>query len=334
MRVLVTGGAGFIGSEFVRQLDGEVAVIDVLTYAGDMKRLESVLPRISFFNADIRDKEEIIKIFREFRPEVVVHFAAETHVDRSILYPTRFYETNIVGTHNVLQASLESGVEIFVNVSTDEVYGERKDGGSFREEDPLRPGSPYAVSKAASDMLGRAFMRTYGLPVITVRPSNNYGPWQYPEKLIPVVIAKALKNEPIPVYGTGENIREWIHVSDTARAVLEILKNPRPGEIYNIGSGIEMKNIEVVKKILQILGKPEDLIKFVKDRAGHDFRYSLNIEKIKREIGWSPKISFEDGVEQTVNWYVEHRDWLEDKIKTVRKFWKLVYEDESGNNGS
>ena len=196
----------------------------------------------------------------------------------------------------------------------------------------MNPGSPYAVSKAASDMLGRAFMRTYGLPVITVRPSNNYGPWQYPEKLIPVVIAKALNNEPIPVYGSGENIREWIHVSDTAYALIKILKTPRPGEIYNIGSEIELKNIEVVKKILGILGKPEDLITFVRDRAGHDFRYSLNINKIKRDIGWSPRINFDEGLQQTVNWYVAHRDWLEEKVKTARNFWKIVYKNESSNN--
>ncbi len=334
MRILVTGGAGFIGSEFVRQLKEEVAVLDSLTYAGDLKRLEKVMSRISFFRADVHDMEQIQKIFKDFKPEVVVHFAAETHVDRSILFPTQFYETNVIGTHNVLQASLETGVELFINVSTDEVYGEREDEGRFKEDDPLRPGSPYAVSKAAADMLGRAFMRTYGLPVITVRPSNNYGPWQYPEKLVPVVIAKALKDEPIPVYGTGENLREWIHVSDTARALIEILKNPRPGEIYNIGSGIELKNIDVVKKILRILGKPEDLITFVRDRAGHDFRYSLNTKKIQKEIGWSPEIGFDEGLYQTVMWYIEHMEWLEEKIKTVRSFWEMVYENESGDNRS
>ncbi len=333
MRILVTGGAGFIGSEFVRQnVEHSILVVDNLSYAGDQERLKGTNALLR--NVDIRNYLDLFRVFKEFSPDVVVHFAAQTHVDRSIFYPVEFYETNVIGTHNVLKASLETGVSLFVNISTDEVYGERLEEGKFKETDPLNPGSPYAVSKAAADMLGRAFMRTYGLPVITVRPSNNYGPWQYPEKLIPVVIARALNNEPIPVYGTGENIREWIHVEDTCRAIWQIVEKGRPGEIYNVGSGEEYRNIDVVKMILQIMQKPESLIKFVKDRAGHDFRYSINIEKIQNEIGWSPKISFDEGLKKTVNWYLENIDWLSRKIESVRQFWEIVYRDENSNNRS
>ncbi len=335
MKILVTGGAGFIGSEFVRQAkDHEIFVIDSLTYAGDLERLKSVRDRINFFRVDIRDKKNLLKIFKDFRPEIVVHFAAQSHVDRSILNPAEFFETNVIGTHNLLEISLTTEVELFINISTDEVYGERRTEGRFKETDPMNPGSPYAVSKAAADMLGRAFMRTYGLPVITVRPSNNYGPWQYPEKLIPVVIAKALMSEPIPVYGTGENIREWTFVSDTVEAIYKIIEHGKPGEIYNVGSGEEFKNIEVVKMILKMLDKPESLITFVRDRAGHDFRYSLNIEKIQKEIGWRARTNFQSGLQQTVDWYLENINWLNKKVESVREYWNLIYNNESHHNRS
>ncbi|PMP77987.1 MAG: dTDP-glucose 4,6-dehydratase, partial [Sulfurihydrogenibium sp.] len=328
MKILVTGGAGFIGSEFVRQAvkqNHNVCVVDALTYAGDTERLKEVEPYITFYHADIRDYEELDSIFAKEKPEAVVHFAAESHVDRSILEPRAFLQTNIEGTFNLLELSKKYGVEKFINISTDEVYGELGEEGKFTEETPLKPNSPYSVSKASQDMLGRAYYRTYGLPVITVRPSNNYGPWQYPEKLIPVVIVKALKNQPIPVYGTGKNVREWLYVSDCAEAVLTILEKGKIGEVYNVSSSEERRNIEVVKAILDILGKPHSLIEFVKDRPGHDYRYSTDSQKIYRELGWKAKTKFEEGLEKTVKWYLDHQDWLEKKVKDLEEFWQKVY---------
>jgi dTDP-glucose 4,6-dehydratase len=263
MKLMVTGGAGFIGSEFVRQAIGlgyDVAVIDCLTYAGDMQRLKSHEKDVRFFQGDVSDKDFVFKTFTEFKPDKIVHWAAETHVDRSILNASPFMQTNVIGTHVMLEAAKKFGVHRFVNIATDEVYGELGDNGQFFEDTPLAPNSPYSVSKTSADMLGRAFFRTYGLPVITVRPSNNYGPWQYPEKLVPVVILKALHDKPVPVYSKGENIREWLYVSDCAGAVMNILQKGTIGEIYNVGSGQEKRNIDVVKKILQLVGKPESLI--------------------------------------------------------------------------
>lgn len=328
MKLLVTGGVGFIGSEFVRQAvkrGYDTAVIDKLTYAGDLERLKGVWDRIRFYRADISNREFMEHIFEKEKPDVVVHWAAESHVDRSILNPTPFIETNIKGTQILLDISKEKDLKLFINIATDEVYGELGESGQFYENAPLNPNSPYSVSKAAADMLGRAYYRTYGLPVITVRPSNNYGWWQYPEKLIPVVILKALDDEPIPVYGTGENVREWLFVSDCADAVFEIIEKGKPGEIYNVGSGEEKRNIDVVKAILYILGKPESLITFVKDRPGHDFRYSLNIDKMKKEIGWEAKVRFEEGIEKTVRWYLEHLDWVKKKVEYLRDLWEKVY---------
>lgn len=327
MKLLVTGGAGFIGSEFVRQAvrkGYKVIVIDKLTYAGDMKRIEEVSQKIKFYKADICKRKHIEEIFLAEKPDIVVHFAAETHVDRSILAPQAFLRTNIEGTHNLLEASKKYGISSFINIITDEVYGEIREG-KFTEEHPLIPNSPYSVSKASQDMLGRAYHRTYGLPVITVRPSNNYGPWQYPEKLIPVIIIKALNNEPVPVYGDGSNVREWLYVEDCAEAILQIVEKGKIGDIYNVGSGIEKKNIEVVKAILSLLGKSEDLIQFVKDRPGHDFRYSVSNEKIKAEIGWQAKTGFEEGIEKTVNWYLQNMDWVYSKLGELKKYWKKVY---------
>jgi dTDP-glucose 4,6-dehydratase len=328
MKILVTGGAGFIGSEFVRKavrLGYEVSVVDALTYAGDLERLKEVERRYRFYKVDISDREALEEVFVKEKPQVVVHFAAESHVDRSILYPQVFVRTNVEGTLNLLDLSRVYSVERFINVSTDEVYGELGEEGEFNEDSPLKPNSPYSVSKAAQDMLGRAYFRTYGLPVITVRPSNNYGPWQYPEKLIPVVIYKALKDSPIPVYGTGNNVREWLYVSDCVEAILLVMEKGIPGEVYNIASGIEKRNIEVVRLILDLLGKSYDLIEFVQDRPGHDYRYAMSADKIEKELGWRAKTNFEEGLKLTVEWYLENRDWLERKVESLRDFWQKVY---------
>lgn len=328
MKILATGAAGFIGSEFVKQAlerGYDVCVVDKLTYAGDLKRLEDVLDKVSFYRADVTNKEFVEHIFEKERPDVVVHWAAESHVDRSILDATPFLDTNIKGTFVMLDTAKKFGVEKFVNISTDEVYGELGESGSFTETDPLNPNSPYSVSKTSADMLGRAFYRTYGFPVVTVRPSNNYGPWQYPEKLIPVVILKALYDEPVPLYGRGENVREWLFVADCAQAVLDVVAKGEPGEVYNVGSGEERRNIEVVKAILDIMGKPHDLITFVKDRPGHDFRYSLDTSKIESELGWKARVKFEEGIELTVKWYLDNRKWLEEKRRYLEELWSKVY---------
>jgi dTDP-glucose 4,6-dehydratase len=326
--MLISGGAGFIGSEFVRQAvlrDFEIAVVDSLTYAGDLKRIESVKDKIEFFNCDTSDLESLKEVFKQFKPQVVVHFAAETHVDRSILNPHIFIKTNIIGTQNMLCLSKDA---LFINISTDEVYGDlSKDDQSFTEQSCLNPSSPYSSSKAAQDMLARAYARTYNTNVVTIRPSNNYGPWQYPEKLIPVVIYKALNNEPIPVYAKGENIREWTFVEDCAKAILSII-NQSSNEVYNLGSSIEKTNIEVVRSILSLLNKPESLITFVKDRPGHDFRYSLDSSKIKRTINLS-FTSFEEGIEKTVKWYIDNKDWLFKKAEELKDYWQNVYQEKT-----
>jgi dTDP-glucose 4,6-dehydratase len=315
-RLLVTGGAGFIGSEFVRQALKRgygVAVVDKLSYAGDLERLKKLSGEIAFYQVDITEREAVEKVFRAERPDTVVHWAAESHVDRSITDATPFLDTNIKGTQVMLDASRNSGVQKFINISTDEVYGDLEEDGQFYETTPLNPSSPYSVSKASADMLGRAYYRTYGLPVITVRPSNNYGPWQYPEKLIPVVVLKALNNERVPVYGKGENVREWLFVSDCTDGVFEILEKGSINDIYNIGSGEEKRNIDVVKTILQILGKPEGLIEFVNDRLGHDFRYSLNSDKLRAQTGWKARTHFSEGIEKTVKWYIGNLEWAKNK---------------------
>ncbi|MCX7913558.1 MAG: dTDP-glucose 4,6-dehydratase [Thermodesulfovibrionales bacterium] len=326
-KILVTGGAGFIGSELVRQAvrrGYEVSIIDKITYAGDLKRIGEIRERIKFYKADICRKKLIDEIFSVEKPDVLIHFAAETHVDRSILDSQVFIKTNIEGTYNLLETSRKYGISCFINIITDEVYGEIREG-QFTESSPLNPNSPYSVSKASQDMLGRAYLRTYGLPIITLRPSNNYGPWQYPEKLIPVIIFKALNDQPIPVYGDGSNVREWLYVADCAEAVLQILEKGKVGEIYNIGSGIERKNIEVVKDILSLLGKPESLIQFVKDRPGHDYRYSISTKKIEADIGWKAKTQFEEGIERTIKWYVANIDWVNTKLRELKKYWSRIY---------
>lgn len=325
MKILVTGGTGFMGSEFVRQAikrGFEIVILDKITYAGDLKRLEEVDGKYKLHKVDIANFKDVKDVFDKEKPSKVVHFAAETHVDRSIVDSGPFIDTNVKGTQNMLDAARQTEVEKFINLATDEVYGALGENGQFYEDTPLNPNSPYATSKAAADMLGRAFFKTYGTPVVTVRPCNYYGPWQYPEKVIPVMILKALKNEPLPVYGKGENVREWLHISDCAEAIFQLLEKGTPGEAYNIGSGEERKNIDLVKIILKVMGKSEDLISFVKDRPGHDFRYSLNTDKIKKEIGWEPKVRFSDGIESTVKWNVDNKDWVESKMEELKSYWE------------
>lgn len=328
MKLLVTGGAGFIGSEFVRQAvakDIEVCVIDKISYAGDIVRLKEIEDKVSFYKIDLVDKELVERVFEQEKPDYVVHWAAETHVDRSISDPFPFIDTNVKGTQVLLEVAKNKNIKKFINISTDEVYGDLGEEGQFFETTPINPSSPYSVSKASADMLGRAYYRTYGLPVITVRPSNNYGPWQYPEKLLPVVIIKALNNEKIPVYGKGENIREWLYVSDCAKAVFDIIEKGEINQAYNVGSGQEKQNIFVVKAVLDILDKPHSLIEFVKDRLGHDFRYSLNTNKIEKELNWKAQIHFEEGIEKTVKWYLDNMPWIENKMNIIREYWKKAY---------
>lgn len=330
-KMLVTGGAGFIGSEFVRQAvkaGYDVAAVDKVTYAGDMARLEEVKDEISFYKADITNKEFIEHIFEREKPQIVVHFAAESHVDRSLMDPYPFINSNILGTQVLLESSRKAKVDLFLNMSTDEVYGDLGKDGSFTEESPLKPNSPYSVSKASADMLGRAYYRSFGLPVVTVRASNNYGPWQYPEKFIPVIILKAISGEKIPVYGDGKNVREWLYVSDCVKGIMVAIEKGKPGEIYNIGSKEEKENIEVAKTVLKLLGKEESQIEFVKDRPGHDFRYSLDSTKAKVELGWEAETPFEEGIRDTVDWYVEHIKWVEEKKVYLEEYWKRVYLEE------
>lgn len=329
MKILITGGAGFMGSEIVKQSISkgyDVVVVDSLTYAGDLERLKGVEGKYKFYKVDITNSPEILKLMAEEKPDVVIHMAAETHVDRSIQDASLFIDTNVKGTRIMLDAAKENDVKKFINMSTDEVYGALGKDGQFEETTPLDPNSPYSASKAAADMLGRAYFKTYNLPVITTRASNNYGPWQYPEKLVPVIITKAHYDESLPVYGKGDNVREWLYVSDFAEAMLQIVEKGKPGEIYNIGSdGQEKTNIETVKKILELMKKPESLITYVADRLGHDFRYSIKVDKLKEEIGWKPKVTFDEGMEKTVQWYLNNMNWVESKMDDLREYWKKTY---------
>jgi len=326
-KLLVTGGAGFIGSEFVRQAvkkSYKVGVIDCLTYAGDSARLKSVRKNISFYRANINNISALENIFHKERPDALVHFAAETHVDRSIKDARPFIQTNVLGTNNCIQLALKYKIKRFVHMSTDEVYGASLKGRFKEHVHALNPKNPYASTKAAAEHLLLAAVNTYGLGVIVVRPANNYGPWQYPEKFIPVIILKALKNQRVPVYGKGLQIREWLHVSDCANGIHVILSKGKAGEIYNIGSTFEKTNIVTAKSILKLMGKPESLIQFVRDRPGHDFRYSVDCTKL-RKLGWEPKVNFKIGIRDTVHWYLENLNWLEQKYKYLQKYWKKIY---------
>src|SRR5438132_8060566 len=313
--VIVTGGCGFIGSNFIRYLlevDSGVSVVnlDLLTYAGNHGNLAELAdhPRYRFVRGDIADPALVRQVLGA-GVSAVINFAAESHVDRSIDDAAPFIRTNIGGTQTLLEAARQSRVERYVQVSTDEVYGSLGSSGSFTEQTPLAPNSPYAASKAGADMLVRSYVHTFGLPALITRCSNNYGPYQFPEKLLPLFITNLLRNEPVPVYGDGLNVRDWIHVRDHCAAIERVWRSGRAGEVYNIGGRCERNNLELTHKLLEIMGKPKSLIRYVKDRPGHDRRYAIDCSKIERELGWRPTISFEQGLRETVRWYREHPDW-------------------------
>lgn len=316
MKLLITGGAGFIGSAFVRMIcrEGfEIINLDKLTYAGNLENLAPVASYAwyRFVHGDICDRALVNALFAEEKPDAVVHFAAESHVDRSILSPDAFFETNLRGTFTLLEAARKHGIGRFCHVSTDEVYGSIAAPAEADEDFPLAPNSPYSASKAGSDLLVRAYSRTYGVPAVITRSSNNYGPYQFPEKLIPLMILNAMADAPLPVYGDGLQVRDWLHVDDHCRAILAVLRRGRTGEIYNVGGSRSLANLEVVRAVLRAAGKPESLIQYVVDRPGHDRRYALNSEKLGSETGWRPEVSFEDGLEKTVQWYQSNSGWVE-----------------------
>jgi len=296
-------------------------VVDKLTYAGDLERLKEAKGKFKFYKADICDKKQIEGIFAKEKPDIVVHFAAESHVDRSINDAAPFIETNVKGTQILLDAGRRQRVKKFIFISTDEVYGEIPDG-KFNESSPVRPNSPYAASKAAADLLVQSYIRTYKFPAIIIRPSNNYGPWQYPEKLIPLAILRISEGARIPVYGKGQNVREWLYVDDCARGILAIMNKGKIGQIYNLGSSHESKNIDTVKLLLKTLGASTGRFEFVKDRLGHDIRYSLDSGKLRKETGWEPLVNFRDGLKLTVAWSLKHKSWLKSKLKDINNLYK------------
>ena len=318
MRLFVTGGAGFIGSAYVRLTlktnpGAEILNFDALTYAGNLENLATIAedPRYQFVRGDVCDAKTIAETISEFRPDTIVHFAAESHVDRSILSPKPVVDTNLIGTFNLLEAARAHGIERFLQISTDEVYGSIDAPAYADEAYPLRPSSPYSASKAGADLLALSYFTTYGLPVIITRASNNYGPYQFPEKLIPLMISNALEDLSLPIYGDGMQVRDWLHVEDHCRATNAVLKKGRPGEIYNIGGSHALPNLEVVRKILAATGKPESLIEWVEDRPGHDRRYAITSKKLMRETGWKPQVEFEKGLAETIEWYKTNDEWVE-----------------------
>lgn len=341
MKLLVTGGAGFIGSAFVRLViaerpDYSITNLDKLSYSGNLENLASIQhhPNYRFVHGDVCDAQLVNELFEQERPDAVVHFAAESHVDRSILSPEPVFETNLRGTFVLLEAARRHGVGRFIQVSTDEVYGSIEPPAEADESWPLNPSSPYSASKAGADLLALAYFRTYGVPAIVTRSSNNYGPFQFPEKLIPLMITNALEQRPLPVYGDGLQVRDWIYVDDHCRALLTVLERGRPGEIYNIAGNCSLTNLEVVRRILRSLGRPESLIQFVTDRPGHDRRYAMSSAKIQAELGWKPLVDFETGLTTTIRWYQENTGWLE-RVRTgeYRQYYARNYEQRDAELG-
>jgi dTDP-glucose 4,6-dehydratase len=333
-KILVTGGAGFIGSNFVRMLllgsDHEVVNVDALTYAGNLENLKDVEkhPRSTFVKADIAEPAQMEKVFAEHRPDVVVHFAAESHVDRSVLDATAFVRTNVTGTQVLLDKARIYKTQRFVHVSTDEVYGSLGAWGYFTEETPIQPNSPYSASKAGSDLLVRAAVHTHHMDCLITRCSNNYGPYQFPEKLIPLMIANALENKQLPVYGDGKNVRDWIHVLDHCSGIKKAMELGKAGEVYNFGGDAERENLFVVKEILRLVGKSESLIHYVKDRPGHDRRYAMDSSKARAVLGWTPAHTFESGLRQTVDWYIQNKSWWE-RVRSGA--YQAYYQQQYGN---
>ena len=331
--ILVTGGMGFIGSNFIRYALREhpavrVVNLDKVTYAGNPRNLVDVEEdsRYAFVRADVCDAEAVSKALTAHGADQVVHFAAETHVDRSILETGDFIRANVEGTRILLDAARVAGVRRFLHISTDEVYGSLGASGSFSEESPILPNSPYAASKAGADVLARAYHVTYGLPVVITRTCNNYGPFQFPEKFIPLMIVNAFRGEPLPIYGDGLYVREWLHVEDHCRALALVLAEGRPGEVYNIGSEEERANIEVAREILRLTERPETLLRHVKDRPGHDRRYAINHAKIRRDLGWTPKIPFAAGLRHAVEWYRRHEAWWQEILSSeYRSYYQRQY---------
>ena len=338
MKIIVTGGAGFIGGNFVHYMlkehpEYQIICLDKLTYAGNMETLEPVMdnPDFTFVKADIADRDAVYALFEKEKPDVVVNFAAESHVDRSITDPGIFLQTNIIGTGVLLDACRIYGIKRYHQVSTDEVYGDLpldRPDLFFTEETPLHTSSPYSASKASADLLVMAYHRTYGLPTTISRCSNNYGPYHFPEKLIPLMIANALNDKPLPVYGKGENVRDWLYVEDHCRAIDMIIHKGRVGEVYNIGGHNERTNLQVVKTVLKELGKSEDLITYVTDRPGHDRRYAIDPAKIHAELGWEPLTLFDEGIKKTVKWYLENREWWEHIISgDYQQYYEKMYKN-------
>ena len=332
-KILVTGGAGFIGSNFINYIlnsrnDISIVNLDKLTYAGNLKNLSGVEnnPNYTFIKGDIVNDELVKFIFQRYQITHVINFAAESHVDRSILGSEVFFRTNVLGTNVLLETAKYFGVEKFIQISTDEVYGSLGPEGQFEETTPLQPNSPYAASKAAADLMALAFHHTYGVPVVITRCSNNYGQYQFPEKLIPLMIINALNNKKLPVYGDGLNVRDWIYVIDHNKAVELVLEKGQLGEVYNIGANTEKPNIQIVKLILSQIGKSEELIEYVKDRLGHDRRYAINSKKIKKNLGWQPEYSFEDAIKNTIDWYMGNEKWWKEIISgEYINYYKLQY---------